>query len=150
MLVNRASSREIPAPTTFDIDLFSTSTDVQRFLLNRCIHCARLDPFSEDAVFSARIQEILCILASGRTLGVVLSPPGVLALNCQKPSTSTKREAIPGIASFELFRQMSSRKTQCVCRRLSASRQSMHQFLPSRFPFVSPTLSDRICGNFVG
>ena len=43
VLVNRASSRETSAPTTFVIDLFSTGTDYSG------AQCARLDPFSEDA-----------------------------------------------------------------------------------------------------
>ena len=38
--------------------------------------CAKLDPFSGDTKkFATRIQLILCILASGRTLAVMLSPP---------------------------------------------------------------------------
>ena len=134
-LANRASSRESPAPTTFVIDLFSTSTDVQRFFLNRCIHCAGLDPFSEDAVFFVENSGNLVHLGKwSNSRGSVLTT-GVLALNCQKPSTSTKRDTTPGIASFELFRQMSSRQRQCVCRRLFASRQSMHQVSSVKIPF---------------
>ena len=40
--VNRASSREISAPTTFVVDLFSTGTVFQRFFLNRGKQCPRL------------------------------------------------------------------------------------------------------------
>ena len=58
------------------LDLISLSNDLQRFLLNRGIQCARPDPFSDDdTAFSTRIREILRMLASGRTLAVMLSPP---------------------------------------------------------------------------
>ena len=62
-------------------------------------------------------EKILCTLASGRTLAVVLSPP---------------------VSSLSV-----ARKRHFVCRRLFASGQSMHQFRdlflscqPSRFVFV--------------
>ena len=62
--------------SSFVIDLFNANTDLQRLFLNGGIQCARPDPFSDDnTIFSTRIQAILCILASGRTLAVMLSHP---------------------------------------------------------------------------
>ena len=50
---------------------------MQRSFLNKGIQCARLDPFflTTTRFFSTIIQKMLCILASGWTLAVVLSPP---------------------------------------------------------------------------
>ena len=90
------------------------------------VQCARLDPFSDDyTTFSAIIQDILRILASGRTLAVMLSRP-ISSLSAAR-STSTKRDTTLEIASFQNFRHMSGHQSQFVCRRLFASGQSMHQ-----------------------
>ena len=60
----------------FSAQSFCPNTDLQRFFLNKGVQCARLDPLPDDStVLSARIREILCILASGRILAVMLSPP---------------------------------------------------------------------------
>ena len=87
----------------------------------------------------------MCVLASGRTLAVVLSHHQ--CTRSQLPGTVDFYEARhdPADCSFELFQQMSSRQGAACLRVARACIRS----LPSRFPFVSPTLSDRICGNLM-
>ena len=75
---SRLSDTASTAPS-FVIDLFSANTDVEQdveqFFLNRGVQCAKLDLFSDDNTISTSVQEILGILASGRTLAVMVSPP---------------------------------------------------------------------------
>ena len=92
ILVNRASSREISAPTTFVSDLFSTGTDFQRFFLNRA--------FSDDAVFFGESSRNLVHPGKWSDSRGDALATGVFALSCQKPSTSAKRETTLGIARF--------------------------------------------------
>ena len=110
------------------LDLFSPSTDLQTFFLNRGIQCARLDPFlMTTKFFSTRIQEVLCILAIGRTLAVMLSPPVT--------SLSSARKRRPLRSATRLWRLQSlcllggrHIDRELVFRRMFASGQSMHQF----------------------
>ena len=76
---SRLSDTASTAPS-FVIDLFSANTDLQQdveqFFLNRGVQCAKLDlSFMMTAHFSTSVQEILGILASGRTLAAMVSPP---------------------------------------------------------------------------
>ena len=111
------------------------SDRVSTVFWRRSVQCARHEPCSDDHTnFSTRIHVILCILASGRTLAVMLTT-SILALSCQDSSTTAKCDTTLAIASFEIFRQMSGR--------LFASGQRMHQFTesslscqPSRLVFV--------------
>ena len=99
----------------FVIDLFSASTDLQRFFWNKGIHCAKLDPFSGDITkLSTRMQEILCILASCRTLAVMISPP-VSSLSVARNHRLAKCDTTLGTASFlKCPTDVRSPKTICV------------------------------------
>ena len=92
------------------LDLFSSGTDLQRFffLEQRCTVRKTRSFFSDDnTVFSTRIQEILCILASSRTLAVILSPP--------VSSLSIARNHRPSRSATRPWRQPALTFSDCCC-----------------------------------
>ena len=94
-----------------------------------------------------RIQEISRILASGRTFGVILSPP-VSSLSFarnHRPLRSAPRPWRLPALNFSDKCQV-TRDNLCVAACLRVVRGCIRLRIPF---FVSPTLSARICGNSV-
>ena len=99
--------------------------------------------FSDDhTILSTRIQEILCLLACGRTLPVMLSPQ-VSSLSVARKNRPPRSATRPwGLPALKFVYKMLVHQRQFVCRHLSASGQSMHQFKDS---FLSRQPSRLVC-----
>ena len=109
----------------------------------RGLQCARHDPFPHDnTICSTRIQGILCILAVVRTLALMLSPPVSLlsVARNHRPLPSARPWGLPDWKFSD--RCQVTRDSPLVC-------EWPEHASVSRFLFVLPTLSARMCGNSV-
>ena len=120
-------------PSSFVIDLFSASTDLQ----------ARLGSFSDDyTIFSTKNSRYFVHLGKWSDFRRNALTTSIFALSGQKTSTSAKRDTTVEIASFEFFQHMSSQQRQFVCRCLFAVRACISLKIPllsrqpSRLVFV--------------
>ena len=103
---------------------------MQRFFLNRSMQCARLDPFPNDTVFFDKNSRDFV------HLGKWSDPPNalasnILALSCQKSSTSAKCDTTLGTAILTFSNRCQvTRDNLCVAVCLRVARACISYKIP--------------------